>query len=235
MSKHAATGRRKQTGTQAGTRTGTQTGTQTGTVLQRRAGGAGGRHRARPARWAAFGRAVRRAAFGRAVRRAALGRAVRRAALGRAVRRAALGRAVRRALSSRSGRASVLALSCGWAKAGGGVQEVRRALGRLSAARVVRGAVRGASAVPAVRHDLGRLSAALRRSAARVSCRVRELSIQWTVQAGTRAEAGMSTAEYAVGTIAACGFAALLWKVVTSAEVRSMLAALIQKALKLAA
>jgi len=48
------------------------------------------------------------------------------------------------------------------------------------------------------------------------------------------AEAGMSTAEYAVGTIAACGFAALLFKIVTSAEVRSMLSALIQKALKLA-
>ncbi|MGI5161945.1 DUF4244 domain-containing protein [Microbispora sp. CA-102843] len=82
---------------------------------------------------------------------------------------------------------------------------------------------------------LRRLPAALRRSVARASCRARELSIRWTVQAGTRADAGMSTAEYAVGTIAACGFAALLWKVVTSAEVRSMLAALIQKALKLAA
>ncbi|TQS25723.1 DUF4244 domain-containing protein [Microbispora sp. KK1-11] len=82
---------------------------------------------------------------------------------------------------------------------------------------------------------LRRSSAALRRSVARASCRARELSVQWVVQAETRADAGMSTAEYAVGTIAACGFAALLWKVVTSAEVRSMLAALIQKALKLAA
>ncbi|TQS10262.1 DUF4244 domain-containing protein [Microbispora bryophytorum] len=61
------------------------------------------------------------------------------------------------------------------------------------------------------------------------------MSVQWAVQAKTRADAGMSTAEYAVGTIAACAFAALLWKVVTSGEVRSMLAALIQKALKLAA
>ncbi|MFC6074420.1 DUF4244 domain-containing protein [Microbispora bryophytorum] len=82
---------------------------------------------------------------------------------------------------------------------------------------------------------LRRSSAALRRSATRASCRVRELSVQWAVQAKTRADAGMSTAEYAVGTIAACAFAALLWKVVTSGEVRSMLAALIQKALKLAA
>nr|WP_245658436.1 MULTISPECIES: DUF4244 domain-containing protein [Microtetraspora] len=44
----------------------------------------------------------------------------------------------------------------------------------------------------------------------------------------------MSTAEYAVGTIAACAFAGLLFKIVTSGEVRSMLTALIQKALKLA-
>ncbi|WP_249349803.1 DUF4244 domain-containing protein [Microbispora sp. H10836] len=184
MSKHAATGRRKQTGTQAGT--------STGTVLQRRAGGAGGRHRARPARWAA------------------------------------LARAVRRALSSRSGRVSVFARSCRWAGSGG-------SQGRRSSMRLIRGAVRVASVVQMVCHGPRRSCAALRRSAARISCRAQELSIQWTVRAGTRAEAGMSTAEYAVGTIAACGFAALLWKVVTSAEVRSMLAALIQKALKLAA
>ncbi|WP_327049136.1 DUF4244 domain-containing protein [Microbispora sp. NBC_01189] len=74
-----------------------------------------------------------------------------------------------------------------------------------------------------------------RRAAGRGASRARRLGIQWVVQARTRADAGMSTAEYAVGTIAACGFAALLYKIVTSAEVRSMLAALIQKALKLAA
>jgi uncharacterized protein DUF4244 len=45
------------------------------------------------------------------------------------------------------------------------------------------------------------------------------------------AEAGMSTAEYAVGTIAACGFAAVLYKIVTSGPVRSALTAVIQKAL----
>ncbi|GIH63997.1 hypothetical protein Msi02_48140 [Microbispora siamensis] len=94
---------------------------------------------------------------------------------------------------------------------------------------------RSRNAARATCDALRRSSAALRRPAARISCRARELSIQWAVQARTRADAGMSTAEYAVGTIAACGFAALLWKVVTSAEVRSMLAALIQKALKLAA
>lgn len=45
------------------------------------------------------------------------------------------------------------------------------------------------------------------------------------------AEAGMTTAEYAVGTLAACGFAAVLYKVVTSGAVKSALSALIEKAL----
>ncbi|WP_242454782.1 DUF4244 domain-containing protein [Bailinhaonella thermotolerans] len=44
----------------------------------------------------------------------------------------------------------------------------------------------------------------------------------------------MSTAEYAVGTIAACGFAALLFKILTSPEVRKMLSDLIRRALSLA-
>lgn len=45
------------------------------------------------------------------------------------------------------------------------------------------------------------------------------------------AEAGMTTAEYAVGTLAACGFAAVLYKVVTSGAVKSALSGLIEKAL----
>ncbi|WP_308169548.1 DUF4244 domain-containing protein [Acrocarpospora catenulata] len=64
--------------------------------------------------------------------------------------------------------------------------------------------------------------------------RARNLGVQWTLAARTRSDAGMSTAEYAVGTIAACGFAALLFKVVTSGEVQQMLSALVQKALNLA-
>nr|WP_283139893.1 DUF4244 domain-containing protein [Rhizohabitans arisaemae] len=47
---------------------------------------------------------------------------------------------------------------------------------------------------------------------------------------GTR-DLGMSTAEYAVGTIAACGFAVVLYKLVTSDQVRSALSALIDRAL----
>ncbi|HVV31268.1 MAG TPA: DUF4244 domain-containing protein [Mycobacteriales bacterium] len=46
-----------------------------------------------------------------------------------------------------------------------------------------------------------------------------------------RAEAGMSTAEYAVGTVAACGFAALLWTLLHSDVVQTALSGLITKAL----
>lgn len=44
-------------------------------------------------------------------------------------------------------------------------------------------------------------------------------------------EAGMSTAEYAVGTVAACGFAALLWTVLHSAAVQHALTGLVTRAL----
>ncbi|MFD9563721.1 DUF4244 domain-containing protein [Streptomyces sp. NPDC059994] len=41
----------------------------------------------------------------------------------------------------------------------------------------------------------------------------------------------MTTSEYAVGTIAACGFAAVLYKVVTSEAVSSALQSLVERAL----
>ena len=44
-------------------------------------------------------------------------------------------------------------------------------------------------------------------------------------------EAGMSTAEYAVGTVAACAFAAVLYRVVTGDSVVSALGRLVQSAL----
>ncbi|WP_067450340.1 DUF4244 domain-containing protein [Actinomadura macra] len=50
----------------------------------------------------------------------------------------------------------------------------------------------------------------------------------------TDREEGMSTAEYAVGTIAAAAFASLLFKIVTSSEVRTMLTGVIKRALQLA-
>jgi hypothetical protein len=44
-------------------------------------------------------------------------------------------------------------------------------------------------------------------------------------------EAGMSTAEYAVGTVAACAFAAVLFRVVTGDSIVSALDALVDRAL----
>ncbi|WP_049558467.1 DUF4244 domain-containing protein [Nonomuraea sp. SBT364] len=54
---------------------------------------------------------------------------------------------------------------------------------------------------------------------------------RWSRCTGPQRDRGMSTAEYAVGTIAACAFAALLFKVVTSPEVQEMLSSLIDQAL----
>ena len=47
-------------------------------------------------------------------------------------------------------------------------------------------------------------------------------------------EAGMTTAEYAVGTVAACGFGGILYKILTSDEVQDMLRDLIAKAFGIA-
>lgn len=44
-------------------------------------------------------------------------------------------------------------------------------------------------------------------------------------------EQGMSTAEYAVGTVAAVGFGGILVKLLTSPEVQDLLFAIIQRAL----
>ena len=45
-------------------------------------------------------------------------------------------------------------------------------------------------------------------------------------------EAGMSTAEYAVGTVAACAFAAILYRVVTGDSIVAALGHLVQRALE---
>lgn len=46
-----------------------------------------------------------------------------------------------------------------------------------------------------------------------------------------RGEAGMSTAEYAIGTIAAAAFAAVLYQVVTGGAITGALTDLVQRAL----
>ncbi len=56
------------------------------------------------------------------------------------------------------------------------------------------------------------------------------LARRWALVRET-AEAGMSTAEYAVGTVAACAFAAVLYQVVTGGSVVAALGDLVQSAL----
>ena len=53
-----------------------------------------------------------------------------------------------------------------------------------------------------------------------------------TLQSQDR-EAGMTTAEYAVGTVAACGFGGILYKVITSGAVLELITAVISRAFKL--
>jgi hypothetical protein len=67
------------------------------------------------------------------------------------------------------------------------------------------------------------------------------IAVSWlsaTVQSrtsagGSRPDAGMATAEYAVATVAACGFAGVLYKLITSDLVMSLLKALISHAFHL--
>jgi hypothetical protein len=48
-----------------------------------------------------------------------------------------------------------------------------------------------------------------------------------------RGDEGMTTAEYAVGTVAACGFGGILYKVVTSDSVIHLIGDLVRRALTL--
>jgi hypothetical protein len=62
----------------------------------------------------------------------------------------------------------------------------------------------------------------------------RRFTVRWRARwrrLRARAEAGMSTAEYAVGTVAACAFAAVLYRVVTGDSIVSALDALVDRAL----
>lgn len=51
-----------------------------------------------------------------------------------------------------------------------------------------------------------------------------------TIEVG---DAGMSTAEYAIGTVAACGFAGVLWTVVHSGAVAHLMQGVVERALSL--
>ncbi|WP_381795443.1 DUF4244 domain-containing protein [Streptomyces niveus] len=70
----------------------------------------------------------------------------------------------------------------------------------------------------------------LRRSRARVGAVPRMGTGLWT-RAGLRADSGNVSAEYAMVTLAACGLAAGLYKVVTSTSVTGALESVIENAL----
>ena len=82
---------------------------------------------------------------------------------------------------------------------------------------------------PAVEADSGRLTSLSHPgwAAADVVTRVRN---RITEQGS---DAGMTTAEYAVGTVAACGFSGVLYKVITNDAVLDMLGKTILRAFKL--
>ena len=52
------------------------------------------------------------------------------------------------------------------------------------------------------------------------------------VRGRLRGDAGMNTAEYAVGTLAAVAFAGVLLKVLTSEKIQSALAGIVERALQ---
>ncbi|WP_103536211.1 DUF4244 domain-containing protein [Streptomyces sp. SM11] len=68
------------------------------------------------------------------------------------------------------------------------------------------------------------------RLATRVPGRSAKWPARWAGRLG-RSDRGMTTSEYAVGTIAACAFAAVLYKVVNSGPVLSALQSLVEDAL----
>ena len=53
------------------------------------------------------------------------------------------------------------------------------------------------------------------------------------VQSRTAFDDGMTTAEYAVGTVAACGFGGVLYKVITSTPILELIKSVISRALHL--
>lgn len=66
---------------------------------------------------------------------------------------------------------------------------------------------------------------------ARTQVRNRLSAWWWARRAAARRDAGMSTTEYAMGTIAAAAFAAVLYKVLTSGTASKALESVIGKAL----
>ncbi|MEU9042489.1 MULTISPECIES: DUF4244 domain-containing protein [unclassified Kitasatospora] len=79
---------------------------------------------------------------------------------------------------------------------------------------------------PAGGRPLRRLLGAWRRKSRWAACRVSRVA-----RRRGRSDAGMTTAEYAVGTLGACALAAGLYKVVTSEAITGALTDMLQRAL----
>ena len=62
---------------------------------------------------------------------------------------------------------------------------------------------------------------------------VRTLPTRLAVRLSASDDGGMATAEYAIGTVAACGFGGVLWKVVENPAVLGAMKDLVLKALEL--
>ena len=60
---------------------------------------------------------------------------------------------------------------------------------------------------------------------------ITESRLMTRVQGLRHNDAGMATAEYAVGTVAACGMGGVLYKVITSDTVTGLINTLLEKAL----
>lgn len=65
----------------------------------------------------------------------------------------------------------------------------------------------------------------------RTMCRLLAIGRTAARPTGTTTDAGMVTSEYAVGLVAAVGFAGVLYKVVTSSAMRATLAGMVERAL----
>ncbi|MEU0985797.1 DUF4244 domain-containing protein [Streptomyces sp. NPDC005953] len=70
----------------------------------------------------------------------------------------------------------------------------------------------------------------MKRVGRRLGSALRWAHLRARLRAG-RGDGGMTTSEYAMGTIAACAFAAVLYKIVTSGAVSDALGSLVGKAL----
>ncbi|MEU5401284.1 DUF4244 domain-containing protein [Streptomyces sp. NPDC005963] len=70
----------------------------------------------------------------------------------------------------------------------------------------------------------------MKRAVRRLCSALRWANLRVRQRAG-RGDEGMTTSEYAMGTIAACAFAAVLYKIVTSGAISDALGSLVGRAL----